>query len=293
MIEGFFPATAMPDRDWWAALWPEPAGVLRALGIRRGMAVVDLCCGDGYFTAPLARIVEGQVHAVDIDPAMIEQTRAALKAAGASALSLICADARDLPDLLPGKADCVLIANTFHGVPDKTGMGRAAVAVLKPRGHLAIVNWRPLPREAEASPSATALMKARWCTRSSCASDRDGQVCRTCAMSAPFASVSTTSATRTRVPAKMGATLWISGSETMSDFCNISAQFLSQWVSLIILRWGVRHHTGDAPVPVVSLCSGDGSDSRNQLTSRFMTLIGAYTARQFTATVCLKNIFQL
>ncbi|RDD61355.1 class I SAM-dependent methyltransferase [Ferruginivarius sediminum] len=137
----------MPDKDWWAALWPSPEAVLRALGIRPGMTVVDLCCGDGYFTAPLARIVQGQVYAVDIDPAMIEQCRAALDAAGASVLSLICADARGLPDLLDGEVDCVLIANTFHGVPDKTGMAMAAARVLRPGGCLIVVNWYPLPRE--------------------------------------------------------------------------------------------------------------------------------------------------
>lgn len=147
MIEGFFPATAMPDRDWWSALWPDPESMLCALGIRRGMVVLDLCCGDGYFTAPLARIVEGQVHAVDIDPAMIEKTRNALADAGTTALSLLCADARDLPRLLPGKVDCVLIANTFHGVPDKTAMAHAVAAVLKPGGCFIILNWHLLPRE--------------------------------------------------------------------------------------------------------------------------------------------------
>lgn len=147
MIEGFFPATAMPDRDWWSALWPDPEGMLRALGIRRGMVVLDLCCGDGYFTAPLARIVEGQVHAVDIDPAMIEKTRTALADAGTTALSLLCADARDLPRLLPGKVDRVLITNTFHGVPDETALVRAVAAVLNADGRLIIVNWHPLPRE--------------------------------------------------------------------------------------------------------------------------------------------------
>ena len=53
-----FPATSMPDRDWWAALWPDPEGVLRQVGVEPGMTVLDLCCGDGYFTAPLARLVE-------------------------------------------------------------------------------------------------------------------------------------------------------------------------------------------------------------------------------------------
>lgn len=111
------------------------------------MTVVDLCCGDGYFTAPLARIVEGKAYAVDIDPAMLEETRAELERTGTSVLGLICADARDLPALLPVKVDYVLIANTFHGVPDKTAMARAVAAVLHPGGRFVVVNWHALPRE--------------------------------------------------------------------------------------------------------------------------------------------------
>lgn len=147
MIKEFFPATAMPDHEWWSALWPEPEDIVRSLGVEPGMSVVDLCCGDGYFTAPLARIVDGNVYGVDIDPAMLEQTRAELERTGATVLDLICADARDLPALLPRKVDYVLIANTFHGVPEKTAMARAVAAVLKPMGRFVIVNWHPLPRE--------------------------------------------------------------------------------------------------------------------------------------------------
>jgi SAM-dependent methyltransferase len=147
MIEGFFPATAMPDRDWWAALWPDPEGIARLLGVELRMLVVDLCCGDGYFTAPLARIVEGKVYGVDIDPAMLEQTRTELERTETTVLDLICADARNLQELLPGMVDYVLIANTFHGVPDKTATACAVAAVLKPGGQFAIVNWHRLPRE--------------------------------------------------------------------------------------------------------------------------------------------------
>ena len=120
---------------------------MRSLGIKPGMVVLDLCCGDGYFTAPLARIVAGQVYGVDIDPNMLLQTRAELARAGTSALDLICADACNLPELLPGKVDYALIANTFHGIPDKAAMARAVAGVLNPRGEFVIVNWHPLPRE--------------------------------------------------------------------------------------------------------------------------------------------------
>ena len=35
------------------------------------MTVLDLCCGDGYFTAPLAKLVLGKVIALDIDCRML------------------------------------------------------------------------------------------------------------------------------------------------------------------------------------------------------------------------------
>lgn len=147
LVEKFFPATAMPDRDWWAELWPDPEGVVRSLGIEPGMVVLDLCCGDGYFTAPLACIANGQLYGVEIDSVMLERTRAELDRLGTTALQLICGDARDLSELLPEKMDYVLLANTFHGVPQKAGMARAVAAILKPGGRFAVVNWHKLPRE--------------------------------------------------------------------------------------------------------------------------------------------------
>ncbi len=145
--ENFFTGTGMPDRDWWSALWPDPEGVLRKLGVAPGMTVVDLCCGDGYFTAQLAKLVEGRVYAVDLDPAMLEQARAEVARAGATVRKWIRADARDLAGLIPEKVDVVLLANTFHGVPDKTGLARGVAALLEAGGSFAVVNWHPLPRE--------------------------------------------------------------------------------------------------------------------------------------------------
>ena len=142
-----FPATAMPDRDWWAVLWPDPEGTLRALGVAPDMAVLDLCCGDGWFTAPLARLTGGRCYGLDLDPAMLARARDEVARAGASVAGWVEGDARDLPTLLPEKVDFVLIANTFHGVPDQTAMAKAAAAILKPGGRFAIVNWHARPRE--------------------------------------------------------------------------------------------------------------------------------------------------
>lgn len=137
----------MPDRGWWAALWPDPMAVLRQLGIRPDLTVLDLCCGDGYFTAPLALLVHGRVQALDLDPAMIDLAKAEVARQGATVEAWICADARDLQHLLPHPVDHVLMANTFHGVPDQPGLARAVRAVLRPGGLFGIVNWHPMPRE--------------------------------------------------------------------------------------------------------------------------------------------------
>lgn len=145
-IEGFFPATVMPDRDWWNRLWSDPGQILATLGVRPGMDVVDLCCGDGLFTAALARMAR-RVAAIDIDPRMLDLARAKVAATGASNCTFITGDAYEVSTQVPWPADLVLIANTFHGVPDKARLATAVTAVLKPGGCFVVVNWHRRPRE--------------------------------------------------------------------------------------------------------------------------------------------------
>jgi len=145
-LEGFFPATSMPDPDWWRALWPRPGEVLERLGIEPDAEVVDLCCGDGLFTIPLARMVRCVV-AIDLDPAMLALARGRARAEGLVNCTFTMGDAYDLPKLVPSHVDWVLIANTFHGVPDKTRLAGAVAAVLQPRGRFVVINWRRRPRE--------------------------------------------------------------------------------------------------------------------------------------------------
>jgi len=141
-----FPATIMPDQDWWHALWPDPDNVVKALQIQAGMTVVDLGCGDGYFTAAIARqLVSGRVIGFDLDPAMLAQAQAAC--VGLANCDWLLGDAMELSRLVAEPVDYVLIANTFHGVPDKTALAHEIAATLKPGGRFAIVNWHPIARE--------------------------------------------------------------------------------------------------------------------------------------------------
>jgi len=143
---GFFEGTEMPTTGWWDALWPDPAAVVEAVGLRRDAEAVDLCCGDGWFTLPMAQVAR-HVVAIDIDRHFLELARHRLTSAGAMNCDFLEGDAYDIDTLARGPVDFVFMANAFHGVPDRPRLARAVRRTLKPGGRFAIINWHQRPRE--------------------------------------------------------------------------------------------------------------------------------------------------
>lgn len=73
-----------------------PNAVLRVLGMREGMSVVDLCCGDGLFTTPLAKLVgHGEVVAVDLDNDLLEAAQVDAANAQQQNIKFVEVDAMD------------------------------------------------------------------------------------------------------------------------------------------------------------------------------------------------------
>ena len=143
---GFFEGTEMPTAGWWEALWPDPVGVLRTVGIKSDMDVIDLCSGDGWFTLQIAKIAR-HVVAIDIDADLLEIGRRRLNESSITNCSYVAGDAYKLNELCPMPVNFVFMANAFHGVPDKPKLARSVGKALKPRGQFAIVNWHQRPRE--------------------------------------------------------------------------------------------------------------------------------------------------
>ena len=146
MIVGFFPATTMPNADWWQALWPDPAKIFMEMGVAPGVVAIDLCCGDGLFTVPLAHVAK-RVYAIDIDPVMLDRARTRVAEARANNCEFVVADAMAVDAVVPEPVDYVFLANTFHGVPDQLGLAQSVAAALKPKGLFGIINWHRRPRE--------------------------------------------------------------------------------------------------------------------------------------------------
>ena len=80
---------------WWLGYfhigplrqWLQPAKKLLGPYIRPGMAVMDVGCGMGHFSLPMARMVggDGRVVCVDIQQKMINSLRRRAKRAGLTA----------------------------------------------------------------------------------------------------------------------------------------------------------------------------------------------------------------
>ncbi len=145
--------SGMPDESMWATFF-SPHEALVRLGLTQACGdVADFGCGYGTFAIPAARMVRGVVHALDIEPAMVEAT--ARKAAEAG-LGNVRATLRDfvaqgmgLPD---ASVDYAMLFNILHCEAPLQLLGEAR-RVLRPGGRLGVMHWNPDP----ATPRGPAL----------------------------------------------------------------------------------------------------------------------------------------
>src|SRR3979409_1419253 len=100
---GFFEGTEMPTAGWWEALWPDPAGVLAAVGVKPGMEVIDLCSGDGWFTLQIAKVGRVAV-AIAIDRSLLDVALHRLNEGSLTNCEFIAGDAYEIASLAPRPA---------------------------------------------------------------------------------------------------------------------------------------------------------------------------------------------
>lgn len=128
-----------PARDEWQ----KPREVVAALELRPGMTVADVGAGTGYFSRHLSAAVGagGSVLAADTEPELVAYLRERAEREGTSNLVPILASPEN-PRLPAAGSDLVLIVDTFHHIDDRVGYARNLKQTLRPRGRVAIVDWR-------------------------------------------------------------------------------------------------------------------------------------------------------
>jgi len=115
------------------------AAILAGLGLRRGMSAIDLGCGPGRLTLPLATAVgpAGKVLAVDLQPEMLAKVEARCESAGLANVAFRRArlGAGELP---PGPFDRATLVTVLGELSDKAAALAEAFQVLRPGGLLAL-----------------------------------------------------------------------------------------------------------------------------------------------------------
>ncbi|MDO8542484.1 MAG: class I SAM-dependent methyltransferase [Opitutaceae bacterium] len=134
--------SGMPEANYWESLF-EIEPILDTLGINADVTdAVEVGCGYGTFTLPVAQRIRGTLHSFDIESSMVAQTRTRLANAGVSNVSLherdVIADGFALP---PGSVDAVLLFNILH-VENPIELLRASAELLRSGGRVLIIHWR-------------------------------------------------------------------------------------------------------------------------------------------------------
>ena len=134
--------SGMPDETYWDSLFDIPR-IVEWLDLKNASApIVEIGCGYGTFTVPIAMATNTEVYAFDIEPPMIETAQ---KNSGQSGVRNVRFSLRDIIEegtgLESGSAGMVLLFNILHFDESRILLEEAS-RLLKPNGVVAIVHWR-------------------------------------------------------------------------------------------------------------------------------------------------------
>jgi len=135
--------SGMPEEAYWNSLFDIEAIVdWLDLSKLNGATVVEIGCGYGTFTVPVAKKYAGRICAFDIEPAMIEVARENARKAGLSNVTFSLRDVLEQgTGLEADSVDMVLLFNILH-FSEKRVLLEEAARILKEGGIVAIIHWR-------------------------------------------------------------------------------------------------------------------------------------------------------
>lgn len=137
--------SGMPEESYWESLLDVELILDRLEIDGRLRNVIELGCGYGTFTIPVARRISGVLTTFDIDGAMVERTRKRAIEAGVSNVLYVVGDV--FADGFGGEAgsqDACLLFNILHG-EDPLRLLQEAARVVRPAGLVPVIHWRHDP----------------------------------------------------------------------------------------------------------------------------------------------------
>lgn len=164
---GWDKAVGAYEAGWKDSLADAHHEVLRLASAQPGEHVLDIACGTGLVSFPLAMAVgtTGRVFATDISEEMICESRRIAQASGIEHFNAWRADAENISMLQDGSIDLVTCALGLMYVPDPPRAIAEAIRVLKPGGRAVLAVWgeRSKCGWAEIFPIVDARVKSSVC----------------------------------------------------------------------------------------------------------------------------------
>ena len=117
--------------------------LLTNLGLKKGMTVCDMGCGNGFHSLPIAKLIgeKGTVYGVDIQPEMLKFLRARCEKEGVENITPVLGSIHN-PRLPKNTFDLILLVDVYHEFSHPEQMLAAMRAALKPKGVIALVEFR-------------------------------------------------------------------------------------------------------------------------------------------------------
>jgi ubiquinone/menaquinone biosynthesis C-methylase UbiE len=130
------------EKGWQKQLWPAQKRLIKVAGCQPGEEVLDISCGTGLSTFPMAKAVgsNGSVTGVDISEGMIVEAAAMARERGIDNVSFhrMDAEALELPD---ASFDVAVNSLGLMYVPDPDRALREMNRVLRPGGRALALVW--------------------------------------------------------------------------------------------------------------------------------------------------------
>jgi SAM-dependent methyltransferase len=134
--------SGMPEENYWNSLYDIPL-IMDWLNVGRAIGpIVEVGCGYGTFTVPVALESKKRILAFDIDPAMIETTRRHIREKEILNTQFFQRDIIEQgTGLESGSVGMVLLFNILH-FDERRVLLEESCRILEPSGIIAIIHWR-------------------------------------------------------------------------------------------------------------------------------------------------------
>ena len=127
--------------------------LMKSLGLKSGMTVCDMGCGNGFYALRMARQVgsSGRVLAVDIQKEMLRLLEDRAEAAGLKNIRSVLGTVSD-PKLTERNIDLILCVDVYHELSHPVHVLAAMRRALAPKGRLVLVEFRAEDRRVPIKP---------------------------------------------------------------------------------------------------------------------------------------------